>query len=135
MGNTAIIYASGMTKNTMKVAKYISKRAGTDIFNLKQLTKIDLSGYDTVVFGTGIHAGKPYKPVVDFIEANRAVLADKRLRLFIVCMYDGEKGDNQCVAVSDMLGIPDAVYFNKKADEMNEAGFPKAVDDFADGLR
>ena len=33
-------------------------------------------------------------------------------------------------AVAEQRGIQKAVYFNKKADEMNEAGFPKAVDDF-----
>ena len=61
-------------------------------------------------------------------------LMQKRQFLFIECMYNGEKGDAQRDAVSQELGIKDAVYFNKKADEMNEAGFPKAVDDFIAGL-
>ena len=45
-------------------------------------------------------------------------------------MYNDEKGDNQCEKIATDLGIPDAVYFNKKAEEMNEDGFPVAVDDF-----
>ena len=134
MGRTAVIYATGMTKNTKKVAEYIARQVGADIFNLKEITMINLSEYDTVVFGTGIHAGKPYKQVVEFIDRNKDVLMQKRQFLFIECMYNGEKGDAQRDAVSQELGIKDAVYFNKKADEMNEAGFPKAVDDFIAGL-
>ena len=130
MGRTAVIYATGITKNTKKVAEYIARKVGADIFNLKEITMINLSDYDTVVFGTGIHAGKPYKQVVEFIDRNKDVLMQKRQFLFIECMYNGEKGDAQRDAVSQELGIKDAVYFNKKADEMNEAGFPKAVDDF-----
>ncbi|MDO5852487.1 MAG: flavodoxin domain-containing protein [Thermoplasmata archaeon] len=126
----AVIYATGITKNTKAFADYIAKQTGADVFNLKDLSKIDISGYDTIVFGTGIHAGKPYKPVVEFLEANRDALAGKKQYLFIDCMYSGEKGDAQCKKVSEQLGIPDAVYFNKKGEEMNEAGFPKAVDEF-----
>ncbi len=130
MGRTAVIYATGMTKNTKKAAEYIAKKLGADIFNLKEITIINVSEYDTIVFGTGIHAGKPYKPLVDYLEKNRDSLAQKKLSLFIECMYNGEKGDKQCEAVAQQLGIQRAVYFNKKADEMNEAGFPKAIDDF-----
>ena len=130
MGRTAVIYATGMTKNTKKAAEYIAKKLGADIFNLKEITIINVSEYDTIVFGTGIHAGKPYKPLVDYLEKNRVSLAQKNLSLFIECMYNGEKGDKQCEAVAQQLGIQKAVYFNKKADEMNEAGFPKAIDDF-----
>ena len=119
-----------MTKNTKKVAEYIAKSTGADIFNLKEITQINMSEYDRIVFGTGIHAGKPYKPLVDYLEKNRDSLAQKNLSLFIECMYNGEKGDKQCEAVAQQLGIQKAVYFNKKADEMNEAGFPKAIDDF-----
>ena len=129
MGRIAVIYATGITKNTKKYAKYIADRAGADIFNLDEISLIDISGYDTIVFGTGIHAGKPYKPLVQYIETKRPLLADKRLFLFISCMYNGEKGDAQCQEVSKQLGVPKAVYFNKKGMEMNEAGFPKAVDD------
>ena len=86
MGRTAVIYATGMTKNTKKAAEYIAKKLGADIFNLKEITIINVSEYDTIVFGTGIHAGKPYKPLVDYLEKNRDSLAQKNLSLFIECM-------------------------------------------------
>ena len=130
MGRTAVIYATGMTKNTKKVAEYIARRIGADIFNLKEITMINTAEYDTIVFGTGIHAGKPYKQLVEFVDKNKDALVQKKLYLFIECMYNGEKGDAQRDAVAQQLGIQKTVYFNKKAEEMNEAGFPKAVDDF-----
>lgn len=119
-----------MTKHTKTVADYMARQLKADVFNLKQITKINVSDYDTVVFGTGIHAGKPYKPVVEFLEANKDALKGKRLFLFIECMYNGEKGDAQRDKVAEVLGIKDAVYFNAKGCEMNEAGVPVAVDEF-----
>ncbi len=130
MGKSAVIYATGMTKNTKTVAEYIAKKTDSDIFNLKEITLINIDEYDTIIFGTGIHAGKPYKPLVGFLEKNKDNLNGKKLHLFIECMFNGEKGDKQRDAVAEMLGIHDAVYFNKKAEEMNDAGLPAAVDDF-----
>ncbi len=126
----AVIYATGVTKNTKAVAEYIAGKTGADTFNLKDITKIDLSGYDTLVFGTGIHAGKPYKQLVEFLQANKDAIAGKKTHLFIECLYNGEKGDAQRDKVAQELGFPEAVYFNKKAEKMNEAGLPAAVDDF-----
>ncbi len=119
-----------MTKNTKQVAEYIARKTGSDIFNLKEITLINMDEYDSVIFGTGIHAGKPYKPLVEFLDKNKDNLNGKKLHLFIECMFNGEKGDKQRDAVAEMLGIHDAVYFNKKADEMNDAGLPAAVDEF-----
>ena len=119
-----------MTKNTKQVAEYIARKTGSDIFNLKEITLINMDEYDSVIFGTGIHAGKPYKPLVEFLDKNKDNLNGKKLHLFIECMYNGEKGDKQRDAVAEMLGIHDAVYFNKKAEEMNDAGLPAAVDDY-----
>ncbi len=134
MVKTAVLYASGFTKNTEKIAKYIAKNSEGDSYDLKDITEIDLSMYQTVVFGTGIHAGKPYKQVVEFIGKNKGQLNGKDVKLFICCMYNGDKGSKQCSAVSKSLGIPDAVFFNKKEPEMNDKGFPKSVDDFIERL-
>ncbi len=135
MSNVAILYASGVTKNTDRIAHYIAKKVDADIFNLKEITLIDLKEYKTIVFGTGIHAGKPYKPVVSFIQNNKGQLDGKDVKLFICCMYNDDKGKNQCSKVSEELGVPDAVFFNKKEKEMNEEGIPSSVDAFAARLR
>lgn len=126
----AVIYATGMTKHTKAAAEYIAGKLKADIFNLKELSRIDISGYDTIVFGTGIHAGKPYKQVVDFIQSNKAALDGKKTYLFIECIYKGEKGEAQRAKVSEELGISDSVFLNSKDENMNEAGFPAAIDDF-----
>ena len=125
---TAIIYATGFTKNTKDIADYMARELKADVFNLKQITKINLTDFE--IFGTGVHAGKPYKPLVQFLDANRDALKGKKLHLFIVCMYNGEKGDAQRDKIAEELGIQDAVYFNNKGCEMNEAGIPVAVDEF-----
>lgn len=135
MTDVVILYASGVTKNTEKVARYIGKKVDADLFNLKAVSLIDLNSYKTVVFGTGIHAGKPYKPVVSFIQDNKDQLAGKNVKLFICCMYNDEKGSGQCSRVSKELGISDAVFFNKKEKSMNEDGFPTSVDSFIGRLR
>lgn len=128
MVKTAILYATGITKNTKKIAEYIATKTDADTFNLKDINILDLSEYDTIIFGTGIHAGSPYKPVVSFIETQGSQLSNKKVKLFISCMFSGEKGDNQCLAVADRLGISDAVYFCKKGETMNSAGVPNKVD-------
>ena len=130
MSNVAVLYASGITKNTEKIAKYIGSKVDADLFDLKNVTLIDLNEYKTIVFGTGIHAGKPYKPVVSFIQNNKGQFDGKDVKLFICCMYNDEKGNNQCSKVSKELGIPDAVFFNKKEKEMNQDGIPLSVDAF-----
>lgn len=126
----AIIYATGLTKHTKQVADYMAKEMKADVFNLKEITKINVSDYDTIVFGTGVHAGKPYKQLVEFLEANKDALAGKNLHLFIECIYKDAKGDAQRDKIAEALGIADAVYFNSKGCEMNEAGIPVAVDEF-----
>ena len=126
----AIIYATGMTKHTKAVADYMARELKADVFNLKQITRINLTDFDTVIFGTGVHAGKPYKPLVEFLDSNREALKGKRIFLFIECMYNEEKGDAQRDRIAEELGINNAVYFNSKGCEMNEAGVPVAVDEF-----
>ena len=111
MSSIAVLYASGMTKNTERIARYIGRKADADLFDLKSMSIIDLKEYRTIVFGTGIHAGKPYKQVVSFIQDNRAQLDGKDVKLFISCMYNGDKGRSQCIAVSKQLGIPDAAAY------------------------
>ncbi len=135
MSNVAILYASGVTKNTDRIARYIGKKVDADLFNLKEISLIDLKEYKTIVFGTGIHAGRPYKPVVSFIQNNKGQLDGKDVKLFICCMYNDDKGSSQCSKVSKELGIPDAVFFNKKEKEMNEDGIPSSVDAFVARLR
>ena len=126
----AVIYATGLTKSTQALAVYIAKQTGSDIFNLKDLMRLNLTDYDEIVFGTSVHGAAADKLVMEFVDQNREVLSKKKLHLFVLTKSTGEKAEQECDAMAQLLGVPDAVYFNKKAEEMNEAGFPAAVDEF-----
>lgn len=126
----AIIYATGLTKHTKQLADYIAKELKADIFNLKQMTKINVTDYDTVIFGTGVSAGKAYKPVAEFLEANKDALAGKKLYLFIDCKVNADKEEALRDKIAEELGIADAVSINSKGCEMNEAEIPVSVDEF-----
>ncbi|MCL2148509.1 MAG: flavodoxin domain-containing protein [Methanomassiliicoccaceae archaeon] len=128
MTSKAVVYASSLGK-TRKIAAYIAKGLGADLFDLKKQTVIDLSAYGHVIFGTGIHAGKPYRPLVDFMENNKDQLAGKKKSLFISCMFGEEKGEEQMRKVSASLGVADAIFFNGKKDK-GEEGFGASVDAF-----
>lgn len=126
----AIIYATGLTKHTKQLADYMAKEIKADIFNLKQMTKINVTDYDSVIFGTGVSAGKAYKPVAEFLEANKDALSGKKLYLFIDCKVNADKEEALRDKIAGELGIVDAVVINSKDCEMNEAEIPASVDEF-----
>lgn len=130
MGRSAVLYAPGISKNTKRLADYIAKRTDSDIFNLKEFTLIDVSEYDKLIFGTAVLLGKPQKPLVEFLEKNKDNFNGKKLYLFLDGVGDDEKGEKLRDSIAESLGIHDAVSFSKKSEEMNDAGFPAAVDDY-----
>ena len=126
----AVIYATGLTKSIKPMAVYIAKQLGADIFNLKDLMRLNLTEYDEIIFGTTVHGASADKLVMEFMEQNKDVLASKKLHLFVYTKSVAEKAEQECNAMAELLKIPDAVCFSKKAEEMNEAGLPAAVDDY-----
>jgi len=84
-----------MTKGNIPIAKYISKSAGTDIFNLKDLSKLNLEAYDTIIFGTANNGGKADKMVAEFVQNNQDVLGNKRKFLYVLCAKNDEKNQEQ----------------------------------------
>jgi len=128
MTKKAIIYSSKLGK-TRKISEYIAKELNADLFDLKKQTVIDMSKYDHIIFGTGIHAGKPYKPLVEFLAKNEEQLLKKKTTLFLSCMYDDMKGTKQLEKVSGELKIRDAFFFHGKT-EKSEEGIEKSVDEF-----
>jgi menaquinone-dependent protoporphyrinogen IX oxidase len=132
MGNKAparaVVYTSRLGK-TRKIAKYIAKELNADEFDLKKQSVIDLSGYDHIMFGTGICAGKPYGALVSFLDENKNQLMNKKESLFISCKYDDMKGVNQLERVSSELKIRDSFFFHGKG-EKNDSGMEISVDEF-----
>ncbi|MBO4357859.1 MAG: hypothetical protein J5813_06825 [Candidatus Methanomethylophilaceae archaeon] len=127
----ALIFATGLlTKSNIPIAKYISSKANTDLFNLKDLMRLNLDAYDTIIFGTANNSGIPDKLVSEFVNSNKDVLSKKKTFLYVLVSKEDEKTEEQVQNIAQQLGVADVVYFNKKAEETNGSGFPAAVDDF-----
>jgi len=67
----------------------------TDLVNLRNKRRVDISVYDTVIIGGSIHAGMIQKRVRKFCEKNKEMLLQKRLGLYLCCMYEGETAEKQ----------------------------------------
>lgn len=93
--STAIIYIS-RHGTTEKVAKKIKEQIGdADLIDLKKNTKPDLSIYSTILLGASIHMGQVHKKTQSFIKKNMEVLLQKELGLFLCCMEQGQKAQEQ----------------------------------------
>ena len=92
----AIIYS---TKHgcTDKCAHTLANEIDTNtaLINLELSTDANLSAFDTIIIGGSIHAGSINKKVENFIEKNHDKLLQKKLGLFLCCMFDGEKALEQ----------------------------------------
>ncbi|MBR4684947.1 MAG: hypothetical protein IKP04_00230 [Candidatus Methanomethylophilaceae archaeon] len=133
----ALIFATTfMTKGNIPIAKYISKNAKTDIFNLKDLMTLNLDAYDTIIFGTANNSGRADKLVEEFVQKNTDVLAKKKKYLYVLVSKDDEKNAEQAAQIAQDLEVEasNAFYIPKKAEEMNESGFPAEVDSFISRL-
>lgn len=89
---TAIIYVSkhGTTEKTaLQIQQELGKQT-TELFNLKQNSKIDLTDFDQIIIGGSIHAGMIQSRIKDFYTKNMEILLQKPLGLFISCFYEGE---------------------------------------------
>lgn len=82
---------------TEKVAGQIRNFLGEDVIlhNLKSKTQPLLNDFDRVIIGGSIHAGQIQKKIRDFCAQNSKVLLDKELGLFICCMEEGEKAEEE----------------------------------------
>jgi menaquinone-dependent protoporphyrinogen oxidase len=67
----------------------------TQLFSLKEKRPVSLDGYDTVIVGGSIHAGRIQKRVGGFCREFADLLKSVRLGLFLCCMEQGENAENQ----------------------------------------
>ncbi len=128
----ALIFATGFLtkKKYTPIAKYISKNAKTDIFDLKDLMRLNLDAYDTIIFGTNNNGGKADKLVAEFVANNQEVLSGKKKYLYVLVSKDGEKEQAEAAAVAEELGLNDVFCIPMKSEETNESGFAAVIDDF-----
>ena len=93
--STLIAYATkyGFTKTCAEIlAKNLDEKA--DICDLADGLP-NLLGYDKVIIGGSIYAGKIRKPAMRFCSDNLDILKDKKLGLFICGIADGDDARKQ----------------------------------------
>jgi menaquinone-dependent protoporphyrinogen oxidase len=94
--NTAIIFATkhGCTeKCSQKLASEL--KDNTTLINLESSKEIDLNLFDTIILGGSIHAGTINRSLKKFIDKNLNQLTKKKVGLFLCCMEEGEKAQEQ----------------------------------------
>lgn len=71
-----------------KCAEVLKKKlvGEVDLFNLKEVSDLELSQYDKVIIGGSIYAGKVQKDVSEFCSKNTNLLIKKKVGLFICGM-------------------------------------------------
>jgi menaquinone-dependent protoporphyrinogen oxidase len=67
----------------------------TRVVNIKDAGAENPAGYDAVIIGGSIHAGRIQKPIREFAARNLGLLKTKRLGLFLCCMEEGDKAETQ----------------------------------------
>lgn len=124
-----IVYGTGFTKHTRAISEYLAKKIFADVYNVKKIPVIDFGKYDTVIFGTNVHAGHPNKNVQEYFTKHKNDLEGKRVILFMSCMYDGEKGQKQAEGIATIFGSKEYMFFSSKG-EKDLQGIPLKVNDF-----
>ena len=93
---TTIVYESryGTTK---EIAETIARDLDGDIEIARpgSVSAERLANSDTIIIGSPIYAGSGSKKIVNFCQRHRSLLLERRIGLFISCMYRDEKAEQQ----------------------------------------
>ena len=65
------------------------------IINLNTVDVKNVTSYDTIILGGSIHAGTVSKKLKKFIDKNQKVLLNKKIGLFICCLFEGDTAQKQ----------------------------------------
>ncbi len=127
MGKIAVVYKSkhGATR---QYAQWIAEETGADLFNVEQCKGKELAGYETVVYGGGIHAGGIMG--IDFLSKNRKYFYGKKVLVFAVGInVDNEAAKEECKEINlvkHLEGLP--CYFMQGAYRPEEiTGMDKVI--------
>ncbi|TCK92839.1 menaquinone-dependent protoporphyrinogen oxidase [Natranaerovirga hydrolytica] len=83
----------------------------TVLLNLKKekADDVDISSYDTIIIGGSIYVGRIQKEVSAFCEKHSDTLLKKKIGLFICCMEEGKKANEQLISMFDQKLLDHAV--------------------------
>lgn len=82
---------------TTKTANELKDLLETEVqlCNLKKEKHAPLNEFDTIIIGGSIHAGQIQKRIKNFCSKNLSLLKQKEIGLFICCMEEGDKAEQQ----------------------------------------
>jgi len=93
---TLIVFATKYGSAEICAEKIKSRlQSDADILNLKNNKNPNINEYDTVIVGGSIHAGRIQGIVKKFCTANEKTLLQKKIGIFVCCMYEGDKAQQQ----------------------------------------
>lgn len=93
---TAIIFSTshGTTEKVAEEMKILLGDEKAQLFNLKKDKNFDITEYEQVILGGSIHAGRIQKRIKDFYEKHTRELLERKLGLFLCCMF-ADKAEEQ----------------------------------------
>jgi len=115
-----VIYAS-KTGNTKAVATHIATKLSCDIAELGK-NDVNIEGYDRMIIGSGVYAGKLSKAVRNFLAEKD--FEGKDVSFFLTCMFKDAKGEEQLKKLLEPYPFVSSRTFfagKKKGQEMNDA--------------
>ena len=94
--NSVVLYATRHGCAEEAARQLQNKINGSvQLVNVKKDSIPDLSGFDTVIIGGSIHAGRIQSRIKKFCNKNIDLLKQKRLGLYLCCMEEGETAQKQ----------------------------------------
>jgi menaquinone-dependent protoporphyrinogen oxidase len=82
---------------TAECARELASGIGgdTEVADLSHARVPPLGGFDTVLIGASIYGGKVHRSVTAFCEREQELLRQRRVGLFLCCLYRGERAAAQ----------------------------------------
>jgi menaquinone-dependent protoporphyrinogen oxidase len=128
MSNILIAYATA-AGSTAQVAEAIGKtlRQGGATVDVRRAQEVDdLSGYDAVVLGSGVRAGRTYAQAGAFLATHRAALSALPVAGFVVCLAAKDRSEASC---AEAEGYLDAMFAQAPGVEpLSKGVFAGAID-------
>lgn len=93
---TLIVYATkyGSTKTCAEKIKNQLKN-DVDLVDIKKQKNPEINDYTTIIIGGSMYAGRIQKQIKKFCTANINNLLQKKIGLYICCMYEGNQAEQQ----------------------------------------
>jgi menaquinone-dependent protoporphyrinogen oxidase len=93
---TLIVYST-RHGTTARCARLLAQAipGGADLADLRTTPAPDLTGYDTLLVGGSVYGGRIRPAVKRFCERSADALLDRRVGLFICCLYTGLRAEAQ----------------------------------------